>query len=147
MYQFENPNSSLSSPLPIFVMSGYFSPRINKHSLRASPKAGSELGTGAVALNTPYLIPAFPESTVDWGIQAIKQEIARARWMIWALVCSSVKWQEQSMVIHLTGWLDDCEQFVEVPWDPNQACHTLRKRENETRTRQKMGGDTATKPC
>ena len=98
-YRVENHNSSLSSAnhLPPFVMRGYLHQGMNKCSLRA-------LGWAA-APYTPDMILASPESTVSGGNWNIKQETARMRQMIWALVCSFIKWQEQFTVLHLTGLL------------------------------------------
>lgn len=89
-YHIENHNSSLSSAnhLPPFIMRGYLHQGINKCSLRAL--------SWAAAPYTPDVILASPKSTVSWGNRNIKQETARMRHLIWALVCSFIKWQDSS---------------------------------------------------
>lgn len=135
-YHVENHNSSLSSAnhLPPFIMRGYLHQGINKCSLRAL--------SWAAAPYTPDVILASPKSTVSWGNWNIKQETARMRHLIWALVCSFIKWQDSS-VLHLTGFLG----CMRVLWDLSQGCYTLKKDRLRQRQGRKWQETTATELC
>lgn len=108
---------------------------------------GSKLGCTPY---TPDVILASPKSTVSWGNWNIKQETARMRHLIWALVCSFIKWQDSSQFSTSRGFwvawgcsetsVRDAIPWRKTDWDRDKAGSGKRPQlPNSASTKKRLG--------